>query len=1020
MTTASAPQNVRMLQPGEFLCMQGEPSNEIFVLRSGKIHALVNDAGGLVAADQVEAEGMLVGEIDQPGSFIGEIGAILREPRSASLRAVEQSQVMVINLRGEGFQQNIMANPKLGFNLARSIAMRLGSTTNSLTTGDALSSKVRDMIDHYTASFFTAFDSTAVAAAKNGKELPLLKEAQDSLTFQIGKLSKKYEGVPMELYSSLNLPFSFLPEYFRNRIFLVAPGVKFVEVAGPPKPGVNAFAPGEIVCAPKTVDSTMYILLAGRLEVFVGNRVIDVIQEHGSIFGEMALFGDWERSSGIRAVTDVHAMSIPAQSVEAFLMKKPQLLLHVLRCFAKQLPRLNRAILNTAHQTTQLMDLLGHSANGCITAYEMFAPRLKAEGGAVGDEALQAAAALENDAQELQSNFEGMNNKYLELCQAIGYKPRTLDEGARPTFSVPLDGMQFVTKIDELPNLDAEHVNFVFNPKKDLFRAAPIEMPHDALIQRAKISQDMVKDLVFGRIHNLGERFPTQFVSFDMNSMGYGAKTREDVIRTLTYIVGLTEQEVAIDYSGAAAVETIFIPDHIKAEGDELVDEATIQEFIAKFAKDPSDREALEKLNALYWDLVINTVLKKLPKVKDQVIPFEDADLKLINYGLIDPKFLPDNSSVLEQIEADRTFSQEGIDLKFIYLTDHLQAIYKKAFGFNKLKGLEDIYKGSEQKLKAARERLVFLTRERVNLINSFPGGNAAVPFVQKMDKMMQDMSILDRKMKMGRQLTPDERNRIGLMKGELVNLNNQLTRFLTALKGKVSEDKIAEFRNMGTDLANQAIEQLKMEEELALRKQDVDNHIKEMNATTMKMRETTYKNEVIRLKKYVTLTARKSQVDPVAVLTNVRDIATKTRVKEVLDLFMSDVVDPQIFDPSLPRVKKDGPPRIMLLPGSGVSVYDWEQHMFLVPLIAGKTLEESVANAFVEFHWDMDEDHAMRESFGQIKIYKKLSVTALKLQLAKDYVVWATKESKNWKVLDKEVRAWFLTRIAKQKVKTD
>jgi hypothetical protein len=40
-----------------------------------------------------------------------------------------------------------------------------------------------------------------------------------------------------------------------------------------------------------------------------------------------------------------------------------------------------------------------------------------------------------------------------------------------------------------------------------------------------------------------------------------------------------------------------------------------------------------------------------------------------------------------------------------------------------------------------------------------------------------------------------------------------------------------------------------------------------------------------------------------------------------------------------------------------------------------------------------------------------------MKLQLAKDYILWATKESKNWKVLDKEVRAWFLVKIAHGKV---
>jgi hypothetical protein len=90
---------------------------------------------------------------------------------------------------------------------------------------------------------------------------------------------------------------------------------------------------------------------------------------------------------------------------------------------------------------------------------------------------------------------------------------------------------------------------------------------------------------------------------------------------------------------------------------------------------------------------------------------------------------------------------------------------------------------------------------------------------------------------------------------------------------------------------------------------------------------------------------------------------------------------------------------------------------MFIVPLIPEKTLDESVANAFVEFHWDMDEDKSLRESYGEMKIYKKLSITKLKQQLTKDYLVWATQESKGWKKLDKEVRPWFQVKIGKQKL---
>lgn len=1015
---ATAPQNIRTIQPGEYLCMQGEASNDIFVLRKGKVQALINDASGEVTREQVEAEGMLVGEIDQPNSFIGEIGAILREPRSASLRASGEAEVMVINIRGKGFEQNVMANPKLGFNLSRSIAGRLGLTSNSLTRCDALSFRVKEMLDNYTRAFFNACEALEAAAKKVEKDLPVVNDAKQSLVYQLGKISSKYGSVPLEMYITLNIPFSYHPEYFQNRIFMAAPGVKAAEVEGPPKPGIQAFSPGDVVCPEKSVDKTMYILIAGKLEVFVGTRTIEVIQEKGAIFGEMAMFGDQERSNGIRAISDVHAMPIPGQAAEAFLMKKPPLLLHVLRGFAKQLPRLNRAVLNTVHQTTQFVDLLGNAPNGCVTTSELYVPRMKSEGAALGEDAAHAILTIESEFGEMKQKFEEINGEYQEICQAIGYKPQVVEEGMKPSTSVSAEGMEIVAKLDDLANLDSEHINFAFNYKKDLFRAAPIEMPHDVLLQKAKVGQENWKEFVFGRIINYGEHFPAQFVTFDMNTMGCAQRTLEDVVKALTFITDNTDEEVALNYAGVSANEVLYVPDYVKREAEELVDEATIQEFIETFKKDPGDREAVEKLNALYWDLVINTVLKKLPKVKDQKIPFEENEVNLVNFGLIDPKFLPDDSSVLQEIEEDKTFDQESSEIQFTYLTDHLQSLYKEAFGYNKLRELEEVYRGAEDRLKAARDRLAYLTKERLQLIQGFPGGETAVGFVQKMDKMVMVMSVLERKMKLGRQLTPEDRAKIGALKNEKTNVNNQIIQFLTALKGKVSDDKVQEFRNMGGEIESQAQEELRLTEEVAGRKADIDNHNKETNAITMKTKESTYKNEIIRLKKYVLLTARKSKIDPVAVLTNVKEIATKKRVKEIMDSFLAKNVDPAIFDPAQQRIKKDGIPKAMLLPGSGVSVYDWESHMFLVPLIAAKKLEESVANAFVEFHWDMDEDKSLRESYGELKIYKKLSITKLKLQLAKDYVVWATQEAKGWKKLDKEVRPWFSTKIAKQKVK--
>ena len=454
-------------------------------------------------------------------------------------------------------------------------------------------------------------------------------------------------------------------------------------------------------------------------------------------------------------------------------------------------------------------------------------------------------------------------------------------------------------------------------------------------------------------------------------------------------------------------------------ESEELVDEATILEFIEKFKKEPDNRDHLAQLNNLYWDLIIGTINKKLPKVKETTVEFDDTERKLINYGLLDAKFLPDNSNVLTQIAEDQGFTPpEAQNLVYKYIEDVVQDVYKEAFGYVKLEVLKQQRREIEAELTGIQDRLKILSTGRLDLMGQFPNGAQASAFVVKLDGLIKTQAILDRMMKAGRQLNTEQRQKVVAMKNARTQLTNQLANFFTAIKGRVSEDQVATFRAYGEEFDKKCMDELLGKEKLAAHDDKVKAHEAEMKALTIKAKESTYKNEIVRLKKYVILASKKSKVEPTAVLVNLRDIATRKRVCEIIDLFLSENVDPHVFDPAQQRIKKLGRPSVLLVPGSGLSVYDWEKHMFLVPLNPAASLEESVANSFVEFHWDMDEDKSMRESYGEIKIYKKLSITKLKQQLAKDYIIWATQESKGWKKLDKEVRGWFQTKIAKQKKK--
>jgi len=1015
-------QNVRNLQPGEYLCLQGEDSNEIYVLKGGKLEIYVVDAEGVVPQDRVESEGLFVGEVAEAGAFIGEIGAILNEPRSASMRvsADGPAQVMVIPLQGKGFAQTVVGNPKIGFSLSKTIAQRIGKTSESITKSDAMSMQVKSAMEHYAHEIFNMVSLLATAVEKSGQDSPLLNDAKNTIPYQIGRMVEKYGSVPTDAYTALGLPFTKHDEAFHNRVFVDKPqpgGQEAPEPTGPPKPGVVGFEPGSVVCPEKSVDEKMYILLAGRLEMFVGTRAIESIKMKGDIFGENAMFGGMERSTGIRALTEVHAMPLQSGQIEAFLMKKPAVMVHVLRSFARRLPLLNETLLTTVTQMNQIMNLLGHGPEGCLTTLETLVPRIKEETSALGAEAAPVVDKAEGLLGELSTEFEETNGKYEALCQEIGYKPAEGEAGpSAPRLAPPK--FEFSPKVEQVEMLDVEHVNFIFNPKKDTFRACALEYDHESLMKVAKVPDASKKDFIWGRIHNIGESFPIQFITLDLDCGGNASHDRDYAMRAVKHIVDSTQQEAAMLFKEGRCSEFMYIPDHIKIEGDEVVDEATINEVVEAFKKKPDDRDNLDKLNGLFWDMVIGTVQKRLPRVQDNVIPFEESDLKLINFGLLDEQFLPNESNVLSQIEEDKTFQPpEGQEIRYIYLSEWLQDMYKEAFGYNKHLDMVEEQKEVENRVKTTQERVQMLLKGRAQMVASFPGGNAAAQFVQKYDGLIRGMAVLDRKMKAGKSISNEERGKIVQAKNAKTALQNQISKFLTTIKGKVSEDQIKQFTDMGDELEKKVVEVLAVQEELAKKQEEVKMHEKEMKTTTIKTKETAYKNEIIRIKKYVLLTAKKSKVDPTAVLVNVRDIATKKRIAEVLELFMSEEVDPEIFDPRQPRIKQLGIPGVMLVPGTGVSVYDWEKHVFMVPLVPPKSLEESIANAFVEFHWDMDEDKSMRESYGELKIYKKLSITKLKQQLAKDYMIWATQESKGWKKLDKEARTWFKVKIAKQKV---
>ncbi len=101
---------------GTIIFSQGDTSKEIYILNKGII--------------EVMAEGNVVARITQRGTFFGEMAAILREERNATLRA--QTDCDCIILYEQYINAIIKSAPEIGFSLVRILARRLKLTTTRL------------------------------------------------------------------------------------------------------------------------------------------------------------------------------------------------------------------------------------------------------------------------------------------------------------------------------------------------------------------------------------------------------------------------------------------------------------------------------------------------------------------------------------------------------------------------------------------------------------------------------------------------------------------------------------------------------------------------------------------------------------------------------------------------------------------------------------------------------------------------------------------------------------------------
>lgn len=116
--------------------------------------------------------------------------------------------------------------------------------------------------------------------------------------------------------------------------------------------------------------------------------------------------------------------------------------------------------------------------------------------------------------------------------------------------------------------------------------------------------------------------------------------------------------------------------------------------------------------------------------------------------------------------------------------------------------------------------------------------------------------------------------------------------------------------------------------------------------------------------------------------------------------------LDPEMLRAS--RIRMYGIPRVILVPGQGLGVYDWTDNSLIVPIFPVTSDIKGFCFALGGFRWDNDEDRTLKDSYALLKANKKKGIRAMQESFYNDYFLWISKERKGYRILPKDVSKWF------------
>lgn len=133
----------RSYRKGQLILHQGDEGNSLFVIVTGRVRIFT------VSPDGHELTVWIYGE----GDFFGEMALLNGEPRSASAKTMQKTEVLV--LRRQAFRSHLLSNPSTAVHVIETLSQRLRATTVnaeelfSMNVTQRIARKLLELSDRY-------------------------------------------------------------------------------------------------------------------------------------------------------------------------------------------------------------------------------------------------------------------------------------------------------------------------------------------------------------------------------------------------------------------------------------------------------------------------------------------------------------------------------------------------------------------------------------------------------------------------------------------------------------------------------------------------------------------------------------------------------------------------------------------------------------------------------------------------------------------------------------------------------